>query len=64
MIARILTFLIIGGLLLAAIAVAAPHYLTEFWIVSALLFLIGISILVIIYLRRVIYLIKQMKAKE
>ncbi|MFC0015235.1 MULTISPECIES: hypothetical protein [Allobacillus] len=64
MIARILTFLTIGGLLLAAIAVAAPQYLTKFWIVSALLFLIGISILVIIYLRRAIYLIKQMNAKE
>ncbi|MBU6081546.1 MULTISPECIES: hypothetical protein [Allobacillus] len=64
MIARILTFLLIGGLLLAAIAVAAPQYLTEFWIVLALLFLIGISTLVIIYLRRAISLIKEMNAKE
>ena len=64
MIARILTFLLIGGLLLAAIAVAAPQYLTEFWSVLALLFLIGISTLVIIYLRRAISLIKEMNAKE
>ena len=64
MIARILTFLLIGGLLLAAIAVAAPQYLTEFWIVLALLFLIGISTLVIIYLRRAISLIKEMNAKD
>ncbi len=64
MIAKMLTFLLIGGLLLAAIAIAAPQYLSELWITFGLVFLIGISVLAIIYLRRAITLIKKMNDKE
>lgn len=61
MIARILTYLLIGGLLIAAVAVSAPQYLTHLFIAFGVVFVIGTGYLAFVYARRVFDLWKRLK---
>ncbi|RPF52231.1 hypothetical protein [Aquisalibacillus elongatus] len=61
MLARILTYLLIGGLLIAAVAVTAPQYLYYLFIAFGVVFVIGTGYLAFVYAKRVITLIKDLK---
>ncbi|TFB14119.1 hypothetical protein E3U55_14490 [Filobacillus milosensis] len=61
MLARILTYLFIGGLLIAAVAVSAPQYLTYLWMAFGVLFIIGLGYLAVVYAKRVFMMLKNMK---
>ncbi|SER24005.1 hypothetical protein [Piscibacillus halophilus] len=61
MIARVLTYLLIGGLLIAAVAVSAPQYLYHLFIVFGILFVIGTGYLAFVYAKRVFDLLKRLK---
>ncbi|MFD2640051.1 hypothetical protein [Piscibacillus salipiscarius] len=61
MIARILTYLLIGGLLIATVALSAPKYLLHLFIAFGVIFVIGTGYLAIVYAKRVFSLLKQIK---
>ncbi|MGM8214564.1 hypothetical protein ACLIA0_03210 [Bacillaceae bacterium W0354] len=59
MLAKFLTYLLIGALLVAAMALAAPQYLTYLWFGFGFIFVIGVGYLTFIYTKRVFLLLKQ-----
>ncbi|PKR78402.1 hypothetical protein CEY16_01200 [Halalkalibacillus sediminis] len=61
MIARLITYLLIGGLLVAAVAVAAPEYLAYLWIFFGLLLIIALLSLVVHYVRKMLKIVKEEK---
>ncbi|WP_188205588.1 hypothetical protein [Alkalibacillus aidingensis] len=61
MIARILTYLLIGILLVAAVSVAAPEYLGYLWIFFSVVFVVGLGVLAFFYGKRAMVLFKEMK---
>ncbi|GAA0453458.1 hypothetical protein [Alkalibacillus silvisoli] len=61
MLPRMLTFLLIGALIVAAVALSVPQYLSYLFMVFGVLFIIGIGALAFIYLKRALLIAKQLK---
>lgn len=63
MLARIITYLIIGILLVVAVAVSVPQYLTYLWIGLGFIFFIAVCYLTFVYIKRLSILLQQNKGK-
>ncbi|MET3681927.1 putative membrane protein YccC [Alkalibacillus flavidus] len=61
MIPRMLTYLLLGIVLLAGVAYFLPQYIHYIWIALSVAFVFGLAMLVYIYGKRVLLLMKELK---